>query len=109
VSGSILVLIYSHLALGLPVILLAHVEGAGHVITLIGYSLRPAKVLPHEVAPGQTSIPLRGLRIDKFYGHDDQFGPFGRLAIGPSATVGPAVYPVTLKGAWIRACALQSP
>ena len=57
-------------------------------------------MLTQEVATGQTSIPLRGLRIDKFYGHDDQFGPFGRLEIGPSVKVGTTEYPVSFKGSW---------
>lgn len=102
-------LIYGHLAMGLPVLLLAQIDGVGgHAITLVGYSLRPAKMLPQEVAAGHSSIPLRGLRIDKFYGHDDQFGPFGRIEIGPGAQyAGRLDCPVTFRGTWTNQAGVQ--
>jgi hypothetical protein len=41
-----------------------------------------------------------GLRVDKFYAHDDQFGPFSRLWVKPSAVVQNRAYPVTFEGLW---------
>jgi hypothetical protein len=56
-------LIYGHLAMGLPVLVLAQIDGlGGHAITLVGYSLSSSKVRSEEVAPGHSSIPMRGLR-----------------------------------------------
>ncbi len=76
-STPIVSLIYGHLRMGLPVILVVAVPNLGlHAVTLAGYSRRDPQVRPTEVAPGQSSIPLPGLRIDEFYAHDDQSGPF---------------------------------
>ncbi len=81
-STPIVSLIYGHLFMGLPVLLVVGVPGVGlHAITLTGYSLRKQPVRATEVAPGQLIIPLPGLRIDEFYGHDDTIGPFTRLVI----------------------------
>ncbi|MCI0640637.1 MAG: hypothetical protein L0Y72_07140 [Gemmataceae bacterium] len=97
-------LVYGHLKMGLPVILVAEVEGIGlHAITLAGYSLVKTPALNSEVAAGETCIPMTGLRINEFYGHDDQVGPFARILVKPSATVGPRVYPVVFEGSWIAA------
>jgi hypothetical protein len=90
-------LAYGHLRMGVPVILIVDVEGQGrHAITLTGYSLKESRVHAQEVAGTNTCIPMIGLRIDEFYGHDDQVGPFARLSIGPSAQT----YPVLLHGDW---------
>ncbi len=81
-STPIVSLIYGHLWMGLPVLLGVGVEGLGmHAITLNGYSIREQPVRAFEVAPGQPSIPLPGLRIDEFYAHDDQSGPFTRIRV----------------------------
>src|SRR5439155_6826742 len=94
-------LLYGHLRMGLPVLLGVRIEGAGmHAITLTGYSLRQARALKQEVAGGEKSIPMVGLRIDEFYAHDDQFGPFSRLVVKPSANVHNRIYPVTFEGSW---------
>jgi hypothetical protein len=78
-------LIYGHLHMGLPVLLGVGVPGLGlHAVTLTGYSLRDHPVRATEDAPplGQQScIPLPGLRIDEFYAHDDQNGPFTRVRV----------------------------
>lgn len=90
-------LAYGHLRMGIPVILIVEIENQGlHAVTLTGYSMREKRVLVQEVAGTNTCIPMIGLRIDEFYGHDDQIGPFSRLSIGPSA----ATYPVLLHGDW---------
>jgi hypothetical protein len=96
-------LIYGHLRMGLPVVLLVLIEGMErHAITLAGYSLRNVRVRNTEVAMGNC-VPLPGLRIDKFYAHDDQFGPFGRVQIQPSSTLPgppPLTFPVVFHGEW---------
>ncbi len=94
-------LIYSHLRMGLPVLLGVKIEGVGmHAIALTGYSMGKNRVLRQEVAGPGNSIPMAGLRIDKFYAHDDQFGPFSRLWVKPSAIVQNRAYPVTFEGLW---------
>jgi len=88
---------YGYLRMGLPVILGVHIEGGGlHAVTLTGYSLKPAKVHQQEVASGEKCIPMVGLRIDEFYAHDDQVGPFSRLKVKASIKD----YPVLFEGQW---------
>jgi hypothetical protein len=72
-------LLYGYLHMGLPVILGVQTKGrGGHAIALAGYSKCAQRVRKTE--PG-TQVPMRGLRIDALYGHDDQAGPFSRLSI----------------------------
>lgn len=88
---------YSYLKMGLPVLLGVKIEGrGGHAMTLCGYSLNDHKVNQQEVAGGEPSIPLVGLRVDKFYAHDDQVGPFARLIVKPSASESPVLF----EGQW---------
>lgn len=90
-------LTYGHLRMGLPVVLIVEVEDHGlHAITLTGFSIRDTRSLAQEVPTGSKCIPMIGLRVDEFYGHDDQIGPFSRLSVGP----GTADYPVLLRGDW---------
>jgi hypothetical protein len=97
----LLSLIYAHVKMGLPVILGVELEGrGGHAITVAGYSYREGKGVGHEVAPGEVCAPMIGMDIDKLYAHDDQIGPFSRVLVGPSATVGKTIFPVLLKGSW---------
>lgn len=94
-------LVYGHLSHGLPVILIATIEGQGrHAIALNGYSINPAPVHACEVDPKVPCLPMTGLRINEFYGHDDQIGPFSRVIIKPSTTVGTATYPVVFESSW---------
>jgi hypothetical protein len=97
----LLSLIYSHLALGMPVILGGFVGGSGHAITLVGFSLRDTPQIAAEVASTSKSIPSKGLRIDEFYAHDDQVGPFSRLKVAPNQTFtgpgGPIDFPVAFQ------------
>lgn len=74
-------LIYSYLHLGLPVLLLVKIPGVGgHAIALTGYSIRDTEQLTSEGGGVGTVLPkMVGTRIDEFYGHDDQKGPFCRL------------------------------
>lgn len=72
-------LLYGYLHAGLPVILGVDVAGqGGHAIALAGYSIQKERVQREEQG---TSVPMRGQRIDAFHGHDDQAGPYSRLAI----------------------------
>ena len=98
-------LIYSYLEAGLPVILGVLVEGRGyHAISISGYSLLPSQFLSTEVSDGLSCIKMRGLRVNKLYAHDDQFGPFSRLEIKPGGKYidnGSELYaPVTFEGKW---------
>jgi hypothetical protein len=96
-------LIYGHLKMGLPVLLLAEIEGRGqHAIALNGFSLKTSRSNASEVGPAIPAIPMVGLRIDEFYGHDDQIGPFARLHVRPSEKVHEDVYPVVFDGAWTK-------
>jgi hypothetical protein len=94
-------LAYGHLKWGLPVILLATVEGIGlHAITLTGYSINAAPVTSSEVDPKAYCIPMAGLRINEFYGHDDQIGPFCRVVVKPSSAASSKIYPVIFESSW---------
>jgi hypothetical protein len=76
-------LIYSYLRLGLPVLAVVSIPDVGlHAITLTGYSLRNDQQLSSEAGSVSTIVPkLIGTRIDEFYGHDDQKGPFRRVRL----------------------------
>jgi hypothetical protein len=94
-------LMYSHLRMGIPVILGVEVEGKGlHAVTVAGYSLRPTRHLPQEVGANEKCIPMIGLRIDEFYAHDDQIGPFSRIKV--KAQTGSSDYPVIFEGSWMQ-------
>ena len=88
-------LLYGYMLMGLPAILIVEIPGRGwHAITLTGYSLL-ANVYRQQEVPGNPTIaPMVGLRIDKFYGHDDQIGPNAKLVIGDSPTPRPVQTPV---------------
>lgn len=92
-------LIYAYLRAGLPVILAIDVERRGlHAVTLLGYSVEESLLRTTEVSPGRSMLPLTGLRISKFYAHDDQIGPFARMFIHR----GNRTYPVRFKGTWFN-------
>jgi len=72
---------YSYLRLGVPVLLIFKVENIGlHGVALNGYSMRPSRQLAREGGSGVLPF-LVGSRIDEFYSHDDQAGPFSKLKI----------------------------
>jgi hypothetical protein len=83
------------------VILIAEVEGIGmHAITLNGYSINPTSAIACEVDPRTRCIPMTGLRINEFYAHDDQIGPFCRIVVKPSTTIGNRTHPVVFESSW---------
>jgi hypothetical protein len=90
--------IYSHLKLGLPVVLGVDIESQGlHALTIAGYSMITSQAIGSEVGHGYSSPPFSGLRINEFYAHDDQIGPFSRLRVIPSSS---SECPVYFTGSW---------
>lgn len=51
-------------------------ERGGHAVAVAGYSLGSNAIIPN----GPTKFQLEASRIDKFYVHDDQLGPFARMS-----------------------------
>jgi hypothetical protein len=97
-------LIYAYVAAGLPVILIVDVEGQGHAITISGYSLRTTRHLQAEdMAPASPPIRRIGLRIDEWYGHDDQVGPFARMKVQPHAPSAAEEVALKLTSSWMAA------
>jgi len=78
--------IYSYLKMKIPVILNVNVVGVGlHSITVTGYSLLNNRCNETETVPeAEFYLPLKGLRINEFYAHDDRIGPFCRIRIIPA-------------------------
>ncbi|MCK4365396.1 MAG: hypothetical protein KAW45_05050 [Thermoplasmatales archaeon] len=80
-------LIYSYLYMGIPVIMGGAfigqgVEG-GHAVAITGYHLCDSPYVDREVPddPNIRYCNLKGRKIDKFYAHDDQVGPFCKIEI----------------------------
>jgi len=74
-------LLFGYVNMGVPVVLGCMVDGHGfHAMTIVGYSILPSRVRDSEVLQGP-NMRLEGLRINEFYAHDDQTGPFSRLEI----------------------------
>lgn len=97
-STPLVSVIYSHLKLGLPVVLLVEIESQGfHALTITGYSMVKERAISSEVGQGWVTPPFSGLRINEFYAHDDQIGPFSRLRIVSSTS---EEYPVFFSGSW---------
>jgi hypothetical protein len=88
-------LMYAYLHMGIPVLLFLKAGGSGHVVAVTGYRMEQTRVRSEETHGG--CIPLCGLRIEKFYAHDDAMGPFSRLWIKgggktPSGELVPLVF-----------------
>lgn len=102
----ILSLIYSYLRLRIPVILVILIEDKGyHAVTITGYSLKQDTQPAKEVSETEKCIPMSGSRIDKFYAHDDQIGPFSELNVISHATPikhQGRSYSVTFEGGWLK-------
>ncbi len=90
-------LLYGYLKAGLPAILGITVEDRGdHAIALAGFSLRNSSIHEREATKSDKLIPMIGLRIDEFYAHDDQIGPFAHIKIER----GDEEHPIVFKGSW---------
>jgi hypothetical protein len=71
------------------------IPGTGlHAIAINGFSLRDTQQIASEGSNVNNLLPrLIGSRIDEFYGHDDQRGPFCRLKLlEPTATRSTVVF-----------------
>jgi len=81
-SSPLASLLYGYLRFGVPVVMVVEIEKQGfHAVTLTGYSLRSVPQGPRETIGPKRFLPMVGRRIDEFYAHDDQVGPFARLPI----------------------------
>lgn len=95
-------LLYAYLEAHLPIVLGVRIEGYEglHAITVTGYSIRDEQHLTQEVEDASDSSPTCALRIDEFYVHDDQTGPFARMVVNPTGGYKKRVYPVIFRGPW---------
>lgn len=79
--------VYAYLRAGIPMMLAADLYGirdegqreciGHHAVAITGYSTGSQAAIPH----AELGTLLRASRIDKFYAHDDQVGPFARMGI----------------------------
>ncbi|MCX6832037.1 MAG: hypothetical protein NT028_07885 [candidate division Zixibacteria bacterium] len=79
--------LYAYVAGGIPAILVLRVGDDFHAVTVAGFSLDETEIFVNESNPHAQNgyvVKTFGLRIEKFYVHDDQAGPFSRLE--PSET-----------------------
>jgi hypothetical protein len=83
IETPLLSLIYAYLKMEIPVLLVVAQKEyeIPHAITVTGFSLKEERVLDSEVKSHVRSVPMIALKIDEFYAHDDQLGPFSRLKI----------------------------
>jgi len=74
--------VYAYSKAGLPVLLFIEIKNQGHhLITVVGYSEKDEE-------PGlKEEISLKADRIERFYAHDDQVGPFARIALTNSTAL----------------------
>ena len=59
--------------------------------------MRAQKQVNKEVDANLPCLDMPGRRIDEFYGHDDQIGPFARIKVKPSTSRTPIVF----EGSWV--------
>lgn len=92
--------IYGYLEAQLPVVLVGDIDDVGtHAITLVGYSTPKHSSVNLEPATGDVHSYAR--KIDEFYCHDDQIGPFARMFIRPPRSKKEArKTPFVLEGSW---------
>lgn len=68
--------IYAYNKMGLPVLLGIQLEGLGkHLITIVGYKKANDLIIPRD----DVKMPMLSTKIERFYAHDDQIGPFSKL------------------------------
>lgn len=72
--------IYAYLKAGIPVLLGIEIESIGrHLITITGYRENQTAF------ENKSSISLYAEKIERFYAHDDQVGPYSRLGFDQNA------------------------
>ena len=74
--------IYAYARMGLPVLLGLSFKDGDHLITVTGYK--------EEIDSGFTrrkSMALKASKIERFYAHDDQVGPFTKIKIEKDGTL----------------------
>lgn len=92
-------LVGGYLDMGIPVVLVVLIQGIGlHAITITGYSAQPVAQRADEI-PGVPGVPMKGRRVDKLYGHDDQIGPLARISIRQSPAGAP--FPIQFETSWL--------
>jgi hypothetical protein len=78
--------VYAYVQFGIPALLIVWLYNTSkarpclvgrHAVAVTGYSLGTAAPAPY----GPTGFLLKASRIDKLYVHDDQVGPFARMAL----------------------------
>jgi hypothetical protein len=73
-------LCYAYLRGGFPIFLGVQITEDFHALAMLGYHLL-------EDQPVQAVFPLIGNKIDKFYIHDDNIGPFAKYEVQPSSSL----------------------
>ena len=75
-------IVYAYNKAGLPVLLFIQIDNNGHhLITVTGYSEKD------EVFQVTEEMTLKADRIERFYVHDDQVGPFARITLKNSTSL----------------------
>jgi hypothetical protein len=74
--------IYAYNSMGLPVLLGIKFPEGGHLITVVGY-----KESNDNNFPRTSRMALKSSKIERFYAHDDQVGPFSRLGFDASGNI----------------------
>lgn len=78
--GYLKAFIYAYNKMGLPILLGIKFPGVGgHLITINGYKQSNDLSFPRDV-----KMSLKASKIDRFYAHDDQVGPFSKLGFDTS-------------------------
>ena len=81
-AGYLKSFIYSYNKIGLPVLLGIELPEGGHLITITGF-----KEETNLSFTRTNVIALKAEKIEKFYAHDDQVGPFTRIIINGSGKI----------------------
>lgn len=92
-------LLYGYLKMGLAPIVVMDLPDLGlHAVTLAGYSIQPDRLSGFAVGGRREAVPMIGARINAFFGHDDQVGPFAEHKVVVSTRKD--LHPVALSGTW---------
>lgn len=98
-------IIYGYLKAGIPILLLTKSNSenrVGHAVTIVGY----CEPNLNTATPPIPSISLLADKIDRFYIHDDQIGPFARYSFSGNTALSTTTWNGTEEiqtSAWIHA------